>query len=176
MLAKLLQKLHDVGILTDDLALPENPWDLEAIYRGLCHLPKEGSRKRRIDFLTVPWKSRGAALLYYTVSGQITLLLVSSDCAAQGDDIVSIVSSMPRLHSLNARLQFNRAMRLKANHAGYSLNQKGLFEGVIRNPSNRTIKLDAGSLVPTLLQGLLMRCHSQGYCARRRRRKKSLRF
>ncbi|KAF9047170.1 hypothetical protein BDZ89DRAFT_1127214 [Hymenopellis radicata] len=111
VLAKLLQKLHDVGILTDDLALPENPWDLEAIYRGLCHLPKEGSRKRRIDFLTVPWKSRGAALLYYT-----------------GDDI------------------FNRAMRLKANHAGYSLNQKGLFEGVIRNPSNRTIKLDTGVL------------------------------
>ncbi|KAF9016733.1 Nucleotidyltransferase [Hymenopellis radicata] len=124
ILAKLLQKLHDVRILTDDLALPENPWDLEAIYRGLCHLPKDGSRKRRIDFLTVPWKSRGAALLYYT-----------------GDDI------------------FNRAMRLKANHAGYSLNQKGLFGGEsfvipVTVPSNWTL----------------------GYYWRRRRRKKSLRF
>lgn len=35
-------------------------------------------------------------------------------------------------------------MRLKANKMGYSLNQKGLFAGVIRNESNRREKLDNG--------------------------------
>ncbi|KAJ6578743.1 DNA polymerase lambda [Mycena vulgaris] len=108
----LLKELHERKIITEDLALPENPFDEEAIYRGLCHLPKFGSRRRRIDFLTIPYTSRGAALLYYT-----------------GDDI------------------FNRAMRLKANKLGYSLNQKGLFAGVVRDPRNRTIKLNTGNLV-----------------------------
>ena len=65
---RLLEELHTAGIITEDLALPEDPTDLEAIYRGLCRLPHvEGSRRRRIDFLSVPWTSRGAALLYYTV-------------------------------------------------------------------------------------------------------------
>ncbi|KAG6849013.1 hypothetical protein H0H93_011996 [Arthromyces matolae] len=108
VLPKLLDKLHAAGILTEDLALPEDPHDLEAIYRGLCRLPhREGSRRRRIDFLTVPWASRGAALLYYT---------------------------------------FNRAIRMKANVLGYSLNQKGLFGGVVRDPRNRRVKLNTGKL------------------------------
>ena len=68
VMACLLRELHTAGILTEDLALPEDPDDLEATYRGLCHLPHvEGSKRRRIDFLSVPWLSRGAALLYYTV-------------------------------------------------------------------------------------------------------------
>ncbi|KAG7439775.1 uncharacterized protein BT62DRAFT_912418 [Guyanagaster necrorhizus] len=111
VLGKLLKKLHEADIVTEDLALPESTYDLEAIYRGLCQLPQKGSRRRRIDFLTIPWNSRGAALLYYT-----------------GDDI------------------FNRAMRLKANRMGYSLNQRGLWEGVVRDPSNRTKKLNTGSI------------------------------
>ncbi|KII94194.1 hypothetical protein PLICRDRAFT_419236 [Plicaturopsis crispa FD-325 SS-3] len=115
VLPELLSRLRRAGILTEDLNLPEDPYDLENIYRGLCRLPpgSDGPRKRRrIDFLTVPWHSRGAALLYYT-----------------GDDI------------------FNRAMRLKASTLGYSLNQRGLFGGVIRDPRNRTIKLSTGTLV-----------------------------
>ncbi|KAJ7630120.1 DNA polymerase lambda, partial [Mycena polygramma] len=112
ILHHLLKALHAKGIISDDLALPDNPFDDEAIYRGLCHLPRFGARRRRIDFLTVPWKSRGAALLYYT-----------------GDDI------------------FNRAMRYKANRLGYSLNQKGLFAGVVRDPRNRTVKTNTGNIV-----------------------------
>ncbi|KAG5638696.1 hypothetical protein H0H81_010921 [Sphagnurus paluster] len=70
VLSQLLKALHEADIITEDLALPEDPDDLEAIYRGLCHIPgRPGARRRRIDFLTVPWQSRGAALLYYTVSG-----------------------------------------------------------------------------------------------------------
>lgn len=67
VLARLLRDLHCADIVTEDLALPEDPHDLEAIYRGLCHLPGKHSKRRRIDFLTIPWKARGAALLYYTV-------------------------------------------------------------------------------------------------------------
>lgn len=42
-------------------------------------------------------------------------------------------------------------MRLKANKMGWSLNQRGLYVDVIRNPSNRREKLDKGeSLVEEL--------------------------
>lgn len=83
VLHKLWQELHRRNILTEDLTLPEDWNDLENIFRGLCR-KDSGSRRRRIgayrvnefaplfthytsDFLTVPYKSRGAALLYYTV-------------------------------------------------------------------------------------------------------------
>ncbi|GLB44450.1 putative DNA polymerase beta palm [Lyophyllum shimeji] len=113
VLSRLLQALHAEGILTEDLAVPEDPDGLEAIYRGLCRIPgRTGARRRRIDFLTVPWISRGAALLYYT-----------------GDDI------------------FNRAIRMKANVLGYSLNQRGLFAGVVRDPNDRRVKLNSGTLI-----------------------------
>ncbi|KAF4588723.1 hypothetical protein EYR40_010277 [Pleurotus pulmonarius] len=108
VLPTLLSKLHEIGIITEDLAIPEGD-DEENVYRGLCKLPEPGSRRRRIDFLTVPWTSRGAALLYYT-----------------GDDI------------------FNRAMRYKANVMGYSLNQRGLYSGVVRDPHDRRIKTNKG--------------------------------
>ncbi|KAL4263453.1 DNA polymerase beta [Pleurotus pulmonarius] len=111
VLPTLLSKLHEIGIITEDLAIPEGD-DEENVYRGLCKLPEPGSRRRRIDFLTVPWTSRGAALLYYT-----------------GDDI------------------FNRAMRYKANVMGYSLNQRGLYSGVVRDPHDRRIKTNKGSLI-----------------------------
>ncbi|THH33346.1 hypothetical protein EUX98_g800 [Antrodiella citrinella] len=111
VLKKLLGRCHERGIITEDLNIPENWSDLENMYRGLCRRD-ENSRRRRIDFLTVPYVHRGAALLYYT-----------------GDDI------------------FNRSMRMKANRMGYSLNQKGLFANVIRNPSDRREKLDDGTII-----------------------------
>ena len=40
--------------------------------------------------------------------------------------------------------KFNRAICLKANVLGYSLNQKGLFGNVVRNPRDRRVKLEAG--------------------------------
>jgi len=108
------------GIITEDLALPDDMQSLEAIYRGLCKLPDRvgddgkviPSKRRRLDFLSVPWEHRGAALLYYT-----------------GDDI------------------FNRAMRFKANKMGYSLNQRGLYSGVVRDPKDRRVKTNTGSLI-----------------------------
>ncbi|KAJ7224641.1 hypothetical protein GGX14DRAFT_351306, partial [Mycena pura] len=71
---------------------------------------------RRIDFLTVPWTSRGAALLYYTAT---TLCVSWFGCSMAHGDAAE----------------------------GYSLNQKGLFAGVVRDPRNRTIKLNTGNLV-----------------------------
>ncbi|CAL1698514.1 unnamed protein product [Somion occarium] len=40
---------------------------------------------------------------------------------------------------------FNRSMRIKANKMGYSLNQKGLFAGVVRDPHDRARKLNHGT-------------------------------
>lgn len=113
LLPRLLEALHKAGILTEDLATPDDPYDLEATYRGLCHIPTDpNSKRRRIDILAIPWKQRGGALLYYT-----------------GDDI------------------FNRALRYKAGALGYSLNQRGLYGGVVRDPHQRTVKLNNGFLV-----------------------------
>ncbi|KAJ8584729.1 hypothetical protein M405DRAFT_746520 [Rhizopogon salebrosus TDB-379] len=42
---------------------------------------------------------------------------------------------------------FNRAMRMKANVLGYSLNQRGLYAGVVRDPRNRRVKVSAGNIV-----------------------------
>ncbi|KAJ3526260.1 hypothetical protein NMY22_g10238 [Coprinellus aureogranulatus] len=113
VLPRLLKSLHQAGILTEDLALPDDPYDVETTYRGLCRVPDDpNSKRRRIDILSVPWVSRGAALLYYT-----------------GDDI------------------FNRAMRFKAGAMGYSLNQRGLYAGIVRDPHDRRIKLTEGHIV-----------------------------
>ncbi|KAI0819428.1 hypothetical protein BC628DRAFT_1402467 [Trametes gibbosa] len=65
VLRRLLAELHRQGIITEDLCLPDNFDELELLYRGLCR-KDSSSLRRRIDFLTVPWTSRGAALLYYT--------------------------------------------------------------------------------------------------------------
>ncbi|KAF6750405.1 hypothetical protein DFP72DRAFT_911075 [Ephemerocybe angulata] len=109
LLPRLLEALHKAGILTEDLATPDDPYDLEATYRGLCHIPTDpNSKRRRIDILAIPWKQRGGALLYYT---------------------------------------FNRALRYKAGALGYSLNQRGLYGGVVRDPHKRTVKLNDGFLV-----------------------------
>ena len=73
ILQRLLHELRKAGILTEDLALPEgSDEDLEGTYRGLCRLPgSPDSRRRRIDFLAVPYSSRGAALIYYTVRSML---------------------------------------------------------------------------------------------------------
>ncbi|KZT01837.1 uncharacterized protein LAESUDRAFT_745291 [Laetiporus sulphureus 93-53] len=111
ILRRLLRELHERGIITEDLGLPDNFDDLELVYRGLCRRDLTSPR-RRIDFLTIPYASRGAAMLYYT-----------------GDDI------------------FNRSLRMKANVIGYSLNQRGLYAGVIRNPSDKRQKLNDGTII-----------------------------
>ncbi|KAG2363625.1 hypothetical protein BDR07DRAFT_1450633 [Suillus spraguei] len=99
LLPKLLARLHDAKILTEDLALPDDFSALELCYRGLCKRPEPDAKRRRIDILS---------LLYYT---------------------------------------FNRAMRMKANVLGYSLNQRGLYAGVVRDPRNRRVKISAGNIV-----------------------------
>ena len=84
IMRELLKQLHQRGILTEDLVLPDNMDCLEATYRGLCRRDSSSSRRRigeysaamyllfssvtfGLDILTVPYESRGAALLYYTV-------------------------------------------------------------------------------------------------------------
>jgi len=119
ILLKLLSGLRSAGIVTEDLSLSSGASEnLECTYRGLCIRPtkvgedKQHRIQRRIDILTIPWESRGAALIYYT-----------------GDDI------------------FNRSIRLKANKMGYSLNQRGLFAGVVRSIEDRSVKTNAGHII-----------------------------
>jgi hypothetical protein len=88
----LLRALHEAGIITEDLALPDDSHSLEATYRGLCKLPDtvdiDGRIlrrvRRRIDILSIPWQSRGGALLYYTVccTNQKSKEAIRTDVAA----------------------------------------------------------------------------------------------
>lgn len=96
ILQRLIHELHEAGIVTEDLALPEESEDsLEGCYRGLCRLPHvPNSKRRRIDFLTVPYHSRGAALIYYTVCSICSAFshVLTFHNLTQGDDIVRITS------------------------------------------------------------------------------------
>lgn len=90
LLPELLARLHAAKILTEDLALPDDFSALELCYRGLCKLPEPDAKRRRIDILCVPWESRGAALLYYTVSNSsVCTQFCDVFIRLQGDDIVS---------------------------------------------------------------------------------------
>jgi hypothetical protein len=93
ILWKIISACKRAGIVTEDLVDPsKDENDEEQVYRGLCRLPDvPGSRRRRIDFLVVNWKAKGAALLYYTVSASSTALGKRAKVLYQGDDIVSSV-------------------------------------------------------------------------------------
>lgn len=57
---------------------------------------------------------------------------------------MSLGNTVPSSQTYFVYFQFNRAIRLKANVLGYSLNQKGLFGNVVRNPRDRRVKLEDG--------------------------------
>ncbi|KZO91786.1 Nucleotidyltransferase [Calocera viscosa TUFC12733] len=65
MLHKLLDRLHEQGILTDDLVIPPDNRALEQKYMGVGRLPPDG-KMRRIDILAIPYDQKGAALIYFT--------------------------------------------------------------------------------------------------------------
>jgi len=119
ILPKLLSALRSAGIVTEDLSLSQDaPDNLEATYRGLCVRPtKLGQDNRPL------------------IRRRLDILAIPWECRGAaliyytGDDI------------------FNRSMRLKANKMGYSLNQRGLFAGVVRSLEDRTIKTNAGNVV-----------------------------
>jgi DNA polymerase lambda len=51
IMRRLLQSLHQQGILSHDLSLPEDLDDLETSYRGLCQM-RNGGKQRRIGWFT----------------------------------------------------------------------------------------------------------------------------
>lgn len=57
--------------------------------------------------------------------------------------LVVLLSSSRIRYTWLPRFQFNRSMRLLARKKGMSLNQRGLFEGVIRDPKTQN-KLSKG--------------------------------
>jgi DNA polymerase lambda len=86
---------------------------------GVCRLDPT-HLYRRIDILCIPFEQWGAALLYFT-----------------GNDVVG--------GGLDELIQFNRSLRLYARKKGYSLNQRGLYKGVIRGKDG--LKLTEGEYV-----------------------------
>ncbi|GAA5893020.1 hypothetical protein JCM6882_006917 [Rhodosporidiobolus microsporus] len=63
---KLWERLEKMRFVRHTLTEPSE-WDaLDAVVHGLCILPEEGAKMRRIDILCVPWNQRAAALIYFT--------------------------------------------------------------------------------------------------------------
>ncbi|BFY98579.1 hypothetical protein BsWGS_01619 [Bradybaena similaris] len=61
---KLRSKLKESGFLTDDLFVS---WD-EKIYWGVCKLPGENRKHRRLDIIVVPYEEYACALMHFTGS------------------------------------------------------------------------------------------------------------
>ncbi|GFO08504.1 DNA polymerase lambda [Plakobranchus ocellatus] len=64
---KLLAKLKENGFLTDDLVSAEETGNQKK-YMGVCKLPGENRKHRRIDIIVVPFNEYGCALVYFTGS------------------------------------------------------------------------------------------------------------
>lgn len=63
----LLARLRDSGFLTDDLVTQEDNGNQKK-YLGVCRLPGEGRKHRRLDVIVVPYQERATALMYFTGS------------------------------------------------------------------------------------------------------------
>lgn len=63
----LLARLRDSGFLTDDLVTQEDNGNQKK-YLGVCRLPGQGRKHRRLDVIVVPYQERATALMYFTGS------------------------------------------------------------------------------------------------------------
>lgn len=66
VMAKLLESLKSTGFLTDDLTLADNGQHRK--YLGVCKLPGENTKHRRLDIIVVPYNEWACSLLYFTGS------------------------------------------------------------------------------------------------------------
>lgn len=66
VMAKLLESLKSSGFLTDDLTLSDNGEHRK--YLGVCKLPGEDTKHRRLDIIVVPYNEWACSLLYFTGS------------------------------------------------------------------------------------------------------------
>ena len=127
VLRRLLADLHRKGVVTEDLCLPDDFDDLELVYRGLCRRDSRSLRRRigmsalhlhphpnsckfraaclsRLrsaspDFLTIPWSSRGAALLYYTGDDVVSRYRYSCSLVLTGLNVRPHLVSHPQRYS-----------------------------------------------------------------------------
>lgn len=67
LFAKLLAKLKAQGFLTDDLVTAEENGNQKK-YLGVCKLPGENQKYRRIDIIVVPYDEYACAIVYFTGS------------------------------------------------------------------------------------------------------------
>lgn len=66
VMTKLLESLKSSGFLTDDLTIAENGEHRK--YLGVCKLPGENTKHRRLDIIVVPYNEWACSLLYFTGS------------------------------------------------------------------------------------------------------------
>ncbi|XP_046558150.1 LOW QUALITY PROTEIN: DNA polymerase lambda-like [Haliotis rubra] len=64
---KLIAKLKEEKFLTDDLVSAEDNGNQKK-YLGVCRLPGENRKHRRLDIIVVPYDEYGCALVYFTGS------------------------------------------------------------------------------------------------------------
>ncbi|XP_064631460.1 DNA polymerase lambda-like [Lineus longissimus] len=64
---QLLTKLRDEGFITDDLVSHEQDGNQKK-YLGVCKLPGEGKKYRRLDIIVIPYDEYACALVYFTGS------------------------------------------------------------------------------------------------------------
>lgn len=70
LFSKLLARLKESGFLTDDLVTAEDNGNQKK-YLGVCRLPGENQKHRRIDIIVVPYDEYACALVYFTGSAHL---------------------------------------------------------------------------------------------------------
>ncbi|XP_022796242.1 DNA polymerase lambda-like [Stylophora pistillata] len=66
VMAKLLERLKSTGLITDDLTLSDSGEHRK--YLGVCKLPGEDTKHRRLEIIVVPYNEWACSLLYFTGS------------------------------------------------------------------------------------------------------------
>lgn len=107
---------------------------------GLCQF-KPDQKQRRIGELVLPWAVKGILTCYvdiltipYHQWGAALIYFVSQPPASNRGYLETNVGCHFFFPKQTGDDIFNRSIRLLARHLGYSLNQRGLWAGVVRNP------------------------------------------
>lgn len=114
----LLHRLHETGFLTDDLVSMENDGP-HSKYLGVCRLPGDNSKHRRLDIIVVPYNEYACALMYFTGSAHFNRSL---------RHLCGRMNMSLNEHALSAGVVRSKGMKLNSGTALHTPTEESIFE------------------------------------------------
>ncbi|XP_062865816.1 DNA polymerase lambda [Trichomycterus rosablanca] len=116
--SKVLHFLHQSGFLTDDLVSREENGEQKK-YMGVCLLPGQGQRHRRLDVIVVPYAEFACAMLYFTGSAHFNRSMRA---------LAKTKSMSLSEHSLNSGVVRQHAVKVAPGMPLSTPTEKSVFE------------------------------------------------